>query len=375
MNILIISEYFPSPKELRFSGGVEARNLFVGKYLAKKHKVTIITSHLFGQKDKERLYGFDIIRVGKKRKYNATAGSIVDRLSFIREAISSSKYLKADIVEGTNFLTHFIAKRISATKNIPSVAWYPDVWFGKWIANTGFYGLFGEILERINLKFGFDAYIAISKETANKLCKHIKQNVHVIYCGVEKEKSTTKSIKSNKATIICVSRLAKYKNIKTLIFAFADLAIKIKNSQLIIVGNGPEKENLKKMCKELNIGGKIKFYSNVSRSNLINLYKSAHIFSLPSRVEGFGISTIEAASFGLPYVNSDIPVQKEITRNGQGGFLVDPNSPLEFSRKFFQLLSNKELYLKKSAEAKNLSRIYNWQTISKQTEQVYRSLT
>lgn len=374
MKILIISEYFPSGKDLKFSGGVEARNYFISKYLAKKHNITIITSRLTGQKARERLSRINIIRVGKKRTYNAAAGSLLDRLSFLKEATSAGKSLNVDLVEGTNFLTHFIARQISNSKKVPCVAWYPDVWIGQWITNAGAFGILGEIIERINLIFGFDAYIAISKETASKLRKHTKKKIQVIYCGVDKQEVRTTPLKGVSKTILCVSRLTPYKNIKTLILAFADLSTRFKNIGLIIVGSGPELGKLKNLCKQLRLSRKIKFYSNLSRKELLNMYKIAHVFSLPSKVEGFGIATIEAASFGLPYVNSDIAIQKEITKNGVGGFLTDPDSPLEFSRRFANLLENKKVYIKKSKEAKNLSKLYDWQKISGQTEQVYKSL-
>lgn len=374
MKILIVSEYFPSGKDLKFSGGVEARNYFIAKNLSKKHTVTVISSRIFGQKEKEKFLGINIIRVGKRRNYKATAGSILERLYFIKKAIKTGKSLDVDIVDGTNFITHLIAKRISKSKNIPAVAWYPDVWLGSWIKNAGFYGVAGELLERFNLNQNFDAYIAISKQTSEKLTKYVKKTIYVINCGIEKEKNIKITKRNNKRTIICVSRLTSYKNIKTLIFAFADLSMRLKGLLLIIVGSGPELNNLKNLCKELNLSKQVKFYSNLSRTDLMNLYASSNIFSLPSTVEGFGIATIEASSFGLPYVNANIPVQKEITKNGQGGFLVNPISPAEYSQRFYKLFTDKKLYLKKSQEAKNLSRFYDWKKISAETEKVYQSL-
>jgi glycosyltransferase involved in cell wall biosynthesis len=374
MKILILSEYFPSGKDLKFSGGVEARNYFMAKNLSKKHNVTIIASLIRGQKEKEKTEGVNIIRVGKRRKYNATTGSIIDRSIFVKEAIITGRALDINIVEGTNFLTHFIAKRISKTKKIPVVAWYPDVWLGNWVKNAGIYGLIGEFLERFNLNQKYDAYIAISKQTSEKLAKYVKKRIYIINCGIEKEEYIKKTKKLNRQTIICVSRLTKYKNIKTLIFAFADLSSRLKNLSLAIVGSGPEFNNLTNLSRQLKLSKNIKFYASLPRSDLMDMYATSHVFSLPSKVEGFGIATIEAASFGLPYVNANIPVQKEITKNGQGGFLVNPESPLEYSQKLYKLLTDKKLYLKKSLEARNLAKSYDWQKISQETEKVYKSL-
>ena len=219
MRILLVCEFFPAGKNLRFSGGVEARTFFIAKYLAEKYKVAVLAARLNGTPAKEKMFGFTIFRIGPKRDYTATVGNIPTRIKFIKNAIDFGKSLDVDIVDGGNHICHFIAKQISIYKKIPAVAWYPDVWLGSWIKNTGPLGLFGEILERLNLALGFDGYIAISKQTAQKLKEHIKDKINIIGCGVEEKEFVTKFKKFQNPTIVCVSRLTKYKNIKTLIFA------------------------------------------------------------------------------------------------------------------------------------------------------------
>ncbi|MCR4324821.1 MAG: glycosyltransferase family 4 protein [Candidatus Curtissbacteria bacterium] len=374
MKILIVSEFFPTRKDIKFSGGVEARNFFVAKNLSKKHNVTIITSNLERAKAKEKLFSMNVLRVGPKRRYSPVTGDLLQRIAFIREAIKEGKKQQADIVEGTNFITHFIAKEVARNKKIPSIAWYPDVWIGSWIKNAGIMGIFGEVLERVNLARGFDAYIAISKETANKIKKIIKSEAHTIYCGVDLKEFKSKAIKFPNPTIITIARLSKYKNIRTLLLAFAHLTLSIPKAQLIIVGSGPQEKELKDLSKNLKIEKKVRLYSNLSRKDLVTLIKKSHIFCLPSYVEGFGIATIEAAAAGLPYVNSNIPIQKEITKNGRGGFLVDPNNPISFSKKLKLLISDKKIYNKKSVQALSLSQSYDWSDISNSTEKLYKSV-
>ncbi|MDP2649733.1 MAG: glycosyltransferase family 4 protein [bacterium] len=374
MKILFITEFFPTGKDLKFSGGVEARNFFLAKNLAKKHKVYVLTSKLPGTKKREKLSSFEVFRVGNIRSYDATANNVIQRIKFIISAIKFANTLDIDLVDSSNFVTHFAAKIVSFRKKIPHIAWYPDVWIGSWIKIAGISGVLGEILERTNLLLGANAYIAISKETASKLKKNTNRKVYVIACGVDQKEFAKTSPKFKNNTIICISRLAKYKNIRTLIIAFAHLSTKVKNVKLLIVGVGPEGNSLKELTKTLNIKNKVNFLSNLSRRELVEKIKSSHIFSLPSFVEGFGIATIEACAAGIPYVNSNIPTQKEITQNGVGGFLVDPDEPMEFSEKFQQLLKNKKLYSKKSKEAKKLAIRYNWEEISRETEKIYEKI-
>ncbi len=374
MKILLISEFFPVGKDLKFSGGVEARTYYLAKYLSLDHNVTVLTSKLKGAPTKEKTSGFTVLRVGPRRNYSATVGSIASRILFIREAIITAKNLDCDIVDGSNFITHFIAKRIASYKKIPYVAWYPDVWIGSWIKNTGIVGILGELLERFNLAYGASAYIAISKSTAKKLSGKVNTKIELVPCGIDEAEFKGKHQKSNIPTIICISRLAKYKNIKDLVLAFAFILRKVKNARLVIVGTGPESKNLKNLAKNLKLDGKVKFLANLPRKELIDLYLSSSIFCLPSSVEGFGISVVEAAAAGTPYIVSDIGVFKEVTKNGQGGFIFKLGDIASLAEKLEKLLMDKALYKIKQADGKRLAKNYLWPAIAKETEKIYLGL-
>lgn len=370
MKILIVSEFFPSGKNLKFSGGVETRNFYIAKKLAKKHSITILTSRTNTSQKTRRIFNFKIIHTGPLRSYNPTVGDLIARISFINDAIKIGKSLDIDIVEGTNFISHFIAKQIATKKQIPAVAWYPDVWVGQWVTHVGPLGVFGEILERINLKRGLDSYIAISKTTADKLKGRVNKKIKIIPCGVDIDEFNTAS-KKRSGTILCISRLAKYKRVKTLILAFALLAKDHKNLHLNIVGTGPEYPKLKDLIGALHLKNKITFFSNLPRKDVVKLLKLSEFFCLPSEVEGFGISVIEALAAQTPYVISNIDVFKEVTKNGQGGLLFDLENPVDLAQKIEKLLKNKNLYRRKVNEGQKLIKSYSWSQIADLTEQVY----
>src|SRR3990167_4678365 len=127
MKILLVTEFFPTGKDLRFSGGVEARTYYIAKHLAKNHQVSVLASLTFRTKSREKISNVNVFRVGPPRNYSASVGHFVSRLKFIKNAIEFGSGINADIVDGGNYISHFIAKRISLKKNIPVVAWYPDV--------------------------------------------------------------------------------------------------------------------------------------------------------------------------------------------------------------------------------------------------------
>ena len=380
MKILLITDFFPIGKDLRFSGGVEARTFFVAKELAKRNDVSVISARLPQTRAKEKMFGFTVYRPGPIINYNSGAPTVFDlhkRLSFIFSAISLGKRISIDIVDGGNFSDHFIAKMISNSKKIPVVFWYPDVFLGQWVETSGFLGgLAGYLLEKINLFFSADLFIAISKVTMNKLIASgvDKAKVVTIACGVEPNEFKQKAEKSKIPQIICISRLVAYKRIKDLIFAMALIERAVKKIRLVIIGTGPQKKELINLAKELKLLNKITFLENLSRQSLIKKIQESHIFALPSAVEGFGIATIESAAAGVPYVVSDIPVFKEVTKNGKGGLLFNLGSPTDLAAQIKRLLQDDTFYKKKAGDAKELVRSYNWAKIAVETEKIYKSL-
>lgn len=375
MKILLISEFFPTGKDLKFSGGVEARTLYLAKYLAKKgHIITVLTSQLENAPGKEKLLGFTVLRVGGNRNYKATAGDLAKRANFAKEAIKIGESIDCDIIDGSNFLTHFIAKRIAGSKKVPVVAWYPDVWIGSWIKNAGFVGIIGEFLERFNLITGFNAYIAISKSTAAKLAKKVRAKITIIPCGIDEKEFSGNIKKKEPTTIVCISRLVRYKKVKDLILAFALLHKNYPYLNLKIIGRGSEEKSLRRLCDALKIAPKVSFKNNLKRIDLVQSIKSASVFCLPSSAEGFGISVIEAAAAGTPYVVSDIEVFKEVTKNGQGGLLFKLGDIKDLAASLERLLIDKNLYKKKQTEGQKLAAGYHWQDIAIQTENVYKTL-
>ena len=378
MKILLVTEFFPQGRDLKFSGGVEARTYFVAKYLAKIHQVHVIASRQKGLKRLDVINGIKIHRVGPVLNYSETASlpEIPNKIMFILSAIKTGVLLKPDIVDGVNFIAHLIAKQISLKNKIPVVFWYPDVFIGRWTKNSKVAGIFGSLLERFNFSRSADHFIAISKSTLNKLVKNNvpKKKISQIYCGVDQNEFISTVAKNRHFTIICISRLVSYKRVDHLVKAFSLVSKKSRGIRLILIGSGPEENKLKQLCHNLKISNKVNFLKNLKRRDLIKQIKAAQVFCLPSSVEGFGIATIEAAAAGLPYIVSDIEIFKEVTKNGQGGLLFKLDDIEDLSKKLEKFISDKNFYKQKSDEARKLSLFYDWSKIADQTEAVYKNL-
>ncbi|MEN9304708.1 MAG: hypothetical protein RL264_3137 [Bacteroidota bacterium] len=139
--------------------------------------------------------------------------------------------------------------------------------------------------------------------------------------------------------IIYVGRFAWEKDPEILIRAFAQVSMNHPTWTLEMAGTGPILEPIKDLVKEHSLEAHVCFLGKVS--DVASLYQSASILVLPSVVEGFPNTLIEAMSFGLPTVCfSDIPFEDIITHSVDG-WVVKERTP-ETLAEAIQLLIKKE---------------------------------
>lgn len=159
--------------------------------------------------------------------------------------------------------------------------------------------------------------------------------------------------------VISVNRLAPYKRNDLVVKACESLGL-----EYWIIGEGEVKF----------VGEKIKIFGNLPHNKVLEKYKQANIFCLASEVEGFGISTLEAMKAGLPFVNSDIPVHKEILEASKAGLLFKSGDYLDLTNKLELLIKDKKLYKELSKNALNFAKKYTLDKMVKDTEKIYQSI-
>lgn len=115
---------------------------------------------------------------------------------------------------------------------------------------------------------------------------------------------------TNKFVIGHVGAFREQKNHKFLLKLFSQL--NIPNAELVLVGEGPLKEEMKRYAKELGIQDKVLFLG--SRNDVNNLLQAFDVFAMPSLWEGLGIAAIEAQTSGLPtLVSTNFPTDVKVT--------------------------------------------------------------
>ncbi len=136
-------------------------------------------------------------------------------------------------------------------------------------------------------------------------------------------------IHPNDFVIICVSNLHINKGHKYLLEAFEKLhtsnnetakTIQPFNFRLLLVGDGPEKENLQNQSKNYQSKKNILFLGK--RTDVPQLLRISNLFILPTLFEGQSNALMEAMASGLPIITTDIPENKVLIENEKTGLLV-----------------------------------------------------
>jgi len=121
------------------------------------------------------------------------------------------------------------------------------------------------------------------------------------------------------------------------------IAEKFPSVVLVVLGNGPLYVRMKNISKRLGIVDRVRFIGEVSPRKIPFFYAAAKIVVIPSLVEGFGISALEAMGCGKPLVASRIGGLVETIRNGSNGFLVRPKDANDIAEKVSYLLERPAL--------------------------------
>ena len=143
---------------------------------------------------------------------------------------------------------------------------------------------------------------------------------------------------------------------------------------MLIIGGGADQEILKRLATDLGISKHTTFTGKVSDEDLVTLHKVGTVFCMPSPAELQSIATLEAMASGIPIVAVDAGALGELCQNGRNGFLCDQDNEKQFADGIYQLVSDKTLHDKMSAESLAIAKTHDIQYTLNRFEEIYRYL-
>lgn len=224
-----------------------------------------------------------------------------------------------------------------------------------------------------------DKVIAISQHTYNEVVDLFNRDVEIIPYGVslsEKVLTGEKSL-AKPRSILFVGRLVERKGVQYLLEAFGRI-VKDAQVQLVIVGQGPEKEKLQRLAKEKHLNAKITFAGFVDDESLKSYYQNCSVFVLPAitdekgDTEGLGVVLIEALSYKKPVIASKVGGITDIVINDKTGLLVTEKNSEELAMALKRILSDTNLAKRLGEEGFNhVKEKFSWEKIIKRLKKTY----
>lgn len=205
------------------------------------------------------------------------------------------------------------------------------------------------------------------RETVIKYYPSTAQKIVVTKEGAQiAPKATSKDIKKRKKTLLYVGSLYPHKNIKLVLQALPGL----KNYKLLIAGSRSVfRDKIEEYVKYKDISDQVEFLGYVTDEELANLYQSVSALVQPSFSEGFGLTGVEAMSFGASVLASDIPIFREIYKDV--AYYFSPHSTASFIQAVHAMEESSE---EKNTEGIALAQTYSWKKMAAATLDVYETL-
>ena len=169
---------------------------------------------------------------------------------------------------------------------------------------------------------------------------------------------------SEQKTLLFVGRIQPLKGVDLAISTLAEL--EDKDARLILIGSssgmeGPsEQRRITKMVKELGLTNRVLFVEPQPHEKLVNWYRAADVFLMPSRSESFGLVALEAAACGLPVVASEVGGLQTIVENGLSGYLINDRDPWSYAAHVSKIIDDSGKAEEMSEEAVERSKSFTW---------------
>ncbi len=140
--------------------------------------------------------------------------------------------------------------------------------------------------------------------------------------------------------ILChISNFRKVKRVQDVIKVFAKVREKL-NCKLILVGDGPERDKMEMLCRELGTCKDTSFIGTVN--NTTEILSIADLFLLPSETESFGLAALEAMAVSVPVVSTNTGGIPEVNAEGVSGMLSNVGDVEEMAKNAIYILSDKK---------------------------------
>ena len=228
------------------------------------------------------------------------------------------------------------------------------------------------IIANSNFTKNLGIKIGINKEKINIINPGIYKPKNIENLYIEKANNYFNNGHSSDGAfpkIITVARLEKRKNHDKILMIIKNLKSKFPKVKYISIGDGEEKENLIKLKDELGLNDDVIFLNNIPDKLKLSLIATSNLFLMPSiidkkSVEGFGISFMEAASYGVGSIGGKDGGASDAILHNKTGLICDGNDLNSIYETVIVFFSNNR-FNEFGKAAQKLSENFHWNKVVK----------
>ena len=174
--------------------------------------------------------------------------------------------------------------------------------------------------------------------------------------------------------LVFAGRIAPEKNLPFLLRAFNGAAQAYEDLCLLIIGDGPERENLEDRVSHMGITDRVHFTGMVDYQKIPRYLAAADVFVTASVTEVHPLSVIEAMGAGLPVLGIESPGVGDTVTDGEDGFIVPEEDLAAFTAKMVRLATDAELRQSMSQRARRTSELYDYRRTTQQMAELYQKV-
>jgi glycosyltransferase involved in cell wall biosynthesis len=343
--LLLINYEFPP-----LGGGAGTATFNIARELAAQGaEVTVMTSAFQGLPRRERLHGYDVLRIPTLRRRKDRC-SVAEMIVFMLSACCHCwpilwRCRPTTVIAFFGIPCGPIAFLIRLVARTPYIISLRGGDVPGYLAHElGFYHRLTAPLTRIVWRHAKD--VVANSNGLRDLAARADPSVDIkmIPNGVDLTAFRSGRRQNDMAAILFAGRLHRTKGLDTLLKALAQLPPALRPAwRLIVVGDGPERQPLAQLADELGLGSQVIFMGWIDRADLAGIYADADIFAYPSQEEGMPNAVMEAMAASLPVIGTRTRGSDEVIVDGTTGMLVEYGDIPALAVAVSQLLSDRDL--------------------------------
>lgn len=171
--------------------------------------------------------------------------------------------------------------------------------------------------------------------------------------------------------LVHISNFRKVKRASDVVQIFKKV-YKVMPTKLLMIGDGPERPNIERLCREMGLCHEIRFLGK--QDAISEILAISDIFILPSANESFGLAALEAMACKVPVISTNVGGIPEVNINGVTGFMSNVGDIEDMTANALRLLQNPELHETFRSNAYKQAKKFDIEKILPQYEAYYTEI-